>query len=238
MAEPSIVKFADAETQARQVAEWLTAQALATTGRFSIALSGGSTPQALYEMLATPDFAKRFPWDRTHLFWGDERFVAHTHKDSNFRMVREALLDKIDIPPNNVHPVPETGTAAEAAAAYQQILRTYYGSDALSMARPLFDVCLMGLGEDGHTASLFPGSAALEESLAWVLPVIDPSVTQPRVTMTYPIFACSRTVAFLVEGHKKASILRRVLAGDRALPAARVTSIGEVIWFIDEAATA
>jgi 6-phosphogluconolactonase len=238
MAEPNIVKFKDAPTQAREVAEWLTAQALATTGRFSIALSGGSTPQKLYEMLATPDFAKRFPWDRTHLFWGDERFVAHTDKDSNYRMVREALLDHIDIPEANIHPIPDTGTAAEAAASYQQTLRTYYGSDALSMARPIFDVCFMGLGEDGHTASLFPGSTALEESLAWVLPVIDPSVTQPRVTLTYPIFACSRSLAFLVEGHKKAAILHRVLAGDRALPAARVTAIGDVIWFIDEAAAA
>jgi 6-phosphogluconolactonase len=238
MPEPKIVTYKDAETQARGVAEWLTGLALAAPGRFSIALSGGSTPQALYEMLATQEYAARFPWDRTHLFWGDERFVPHTDTDSNFRMVREALLEKVAIPAANIHPIPDTGTADQAAAAYQQTLRTYYGSDALDMSRPLFDVSLMGLGEDGHTASLFPGSAALEESLAWVLPVVDPSVTQPRVTLTYPAFACSSALAFLVEGSKKAAILRRVLAGDRALPAARATAAGDVIWFIDEAAAA
>jgi 6-phosphogluconolactonase len=236
MAEPKIVKYANAETQAHEVAEWLTGLALATPGRFSIALSGGSTPQRLYATLATPEFADRFPWDRTHLFWGDERFVKHTDKDSNFRMVREALLEKIKIPQANIHPIPDTGTAEQAASAYEQTLRTYYGSDALSMSRPIFDVALMGLGEDGHTASLFPGSAALEETRAWVISVVDPSVTQPRVTLTYPVFACANALAFLVEGSKKAGILHRVLAGDRALPAARATAIGDVIWFVDEAA--
>jgi 6-phosphogluconolactonase len=238
MAEPKIVTYADAEAQAHEVAEWLTTLALAAPGRFSIALSGGSTPQRLYAALATPEFAHRFPWDRTHLFWGDERFVKHTDPDSNFRMVREALLEKIQVPEANIHPIPDSGTVEQAAAAYEQTLRTYYGSDALDMSRPIFDVALMGLGEDGHTASLFPGSTALEESRAWVIPVIDPSVPQPRVTLTYPVFACSSALAFLVEGSKKAGILRRVLDGERALPAARATAIGDVIWFVDEAAIA
>jgi 6-phosphogluconolactonase len=238
MSIPAIVKSADAEAQALQVAEWLTARAQASTGRFSIALSGGSTPQRLYEKLATPAFAHRFPWERTHLFWGDERFVSHTDHDSNFRMVREALLDHVQIPPANVHAIPDTGTVEQAATAYAQDLKNYYGSDALSMSRPIFDVSLMGLGEDGHTASLFPGAPALEETLSWVVPVHDPSVQQPRVTLTYPVFAASAALAFLVEGSKKNGILRRVLSGERGLPAARVTCIGELIWFVDEAAIA
>jgi 6-phosphogluconolactonase len=238
MSLPAIIKSANAEAQAVQVAEWLTARAEATTGRFSIALSGGSTPQRLYEKLATPEFAHRFPWSRTHFFWGDERFVSHADKDSNFRMVREALLDHVQIPPANVHAMPDSGTVEQAAAGYAQDLKTYYGSDTLDMGRPIFDVSLMGLGPDGHTASLFPGAPALEESLSWVVPVHDPSVPQPRITLTYPVFAASAALAFLVEGGKKKAILRRVLAGERALPAARVTCIGELIWFVDEAAIA
>lgn len=231
-----IVTAADPAALAHSAAQFLVGRARVTSGRFAIALSGGSTPKRLFELLATAPFSGEFPWDRTHLFFGDERLVPHTDKDSNYRMARAALIDHVPIPPAQVHPVPYAPSAAAAAAAYEQELKTYYGTDALDMSRPLFDVVLLGLGEDGHTASLFPGNPALEDSTHWVLGVTDPSVAQPRVTLTYPALACSGAVAFLVEGGKKAGILRRVLAGDRALPAARVTSIGELTWFTDEAA--
>ena len=236
MAEPRIITLADPEALARHVAGWLTGLALATPGRFAIALSGGSTPKRLFEILAEPVHADRFPWERTHVFWGDERFVPPDSPDSNTRMARLALLDHVPIPAGQIHPMPVTGDPAIAAKAYQATLQAYYGREALDMARPLFDVVLLGLGENGHTASLFPGTDALEETLAWVVPVTQ-GVPQTRLTLTYPAISCSRYVAFLVAGKSKAGVLARVLAGDRAETAARITSVGEIVWFVDEAAS-
>jgi 6-phosphogluconolactonase len=235
MAEPQIVTLSDPEALARHVAGWLTDLALAAPGRFAIALSGGSTPKRLYEILAEPAFRDRFPWARTHLFWGDERFVPTDSRDSNLRMTREALLDHAPIPPENIHPMPVTGDPADAAIAYQQTLQTYYGRETLDMARPLFDVTLLGLGENGHTASLFPGTASLNETRAWVTPVTE-GVPQPRLTLTYPAIACSRYVAFLVAGANKADVLRLVWGGDTSQPATQVTAAGTLIWFLDEKA--
>lgn len=235
MAEPKIVSLGDADGLARHVAGWLTERALAAQGRFSIALSGGSTPKRLFEVLAEPANASRFPWARTHFFWGDERLVPYDHPNSNYRMTRLALLDHVPAVAGQVHPMPVDLAPAAAARAYQATLQTYYEAEALDMTRPLFDVVLLGLGENGHTASLFPGTASLDETLAWVAPVTE-GVPQPRLTLTYPAIACSRTVAFLVAGTGKSEVLGRVLAGDRSQPAARVTSAGEVIWFTDAAA--
>jgi 6-phosphogluconolactonase len=236
MAEPKIIKSADGKTLAHDVAVWLTDKAAAKPGRFTVCLSGGSTPQALYEILATDSFKTRFPWDRSHWFFGDDRFVPHDHKDSNYRMAREALFDHVPIPAANIFPIAGTGAVEDAARAYQENLQTFYGSQALDMTRPLFDVTFMGLGEDGHTASLFPGNPVLEESVHWVMPVRDPSVPQARVTLTYPALACSDVMAFLVEGEKKRAVLKRILSGDRSAPATRASAAGEVIWFVDEAA--
>ena len=236
MAEPTIVTLADPDALARHVAVWLTGLANASPGRFSIALSGGSTPKRLFEILAKPEHAARFPWDRTHLFWGDERFVPYTDENSNYRMTRLALLDHVPIPPDNIHPMPTAGDPAAAARDYQLTLQTFYGAESLDMTRPLFDVVLLGLGENGHTASLFPDTPSLSETLAWVTPVTQ-NVPQPRLTLTYPAIACSEFVAFLVAGAGKASVLRRVLDGDRSQPAARVSSAGELIWFTDAAAS-
>jgi 6-phosphogluconolactonase len=234
MAEPTIRISADGPTLATDLAEWLTAKAVAHTGRFAICLSGGSTPQALYEKLATDPYKSRFPWDRSHWFFGDERFVPHDDHDSNYRMAREALLDHVPIPAAQIYPIPDQTTPAQAAHDYQAILQQYYGSQALNMARPLFDVTLMGLGEDGHTASLFPGNPALENTVDWVTDVTDSSVKQPRITLTFPTLACSDTMAFLVEGKKKHGPLKRVLGHDRSAPAARANAINQVIWFVDE----
>jgi 6-phosphogluconolactonase len=235
MPEPQIVRTADQEALARHVASWLTDKAAASSGRFAIALSGGSTPKRLYEILAEPAQRDRFPWDRTHLFWGDERFVPPDSADSNFNMTRHALLDHVPIPPAQIHRMPTEATPAEAARAYQATLQNYYGREALDMAHPLFDVTLLGLGENGHTASLFPDTASLDGTLSWVAPVTE-NVPQPRLTLTYPAIACSSVVAFLVAGKSKATVLKRVLAGDRSQPAARITAAGDLIWFVDEAA--
>jgi 6-phosphogluconolactonase len=151
-------------------------------------------------------------------------------------MARLALLDRVPCPPANIHKMPVTGTPEEAALAYQATMRAYYRAGVLDPARPFFDVMLLGLGEDGHTASLFPGTPGLEVSNAWVTPVTS-RVRQPRLTLTYPLIASSRIVAFLVAGPQKADVLKRVLAGDKTLPASRVTAAGELIWFVDAAAS-
>lgn len=234
---PQIVRLADPDALARHVASWLTDLALETPAKFAIALSGGSTPKRLFEVLAEDEYRARFPWDRTHMFWGDERFVPPDSPDSNFGMARHALLDHVPIPPSNIHPMPTTGGLEDAAHAYQATLSAYYGRESLDMSRPLFDVMLLGLGENGHTASLFPDSASLHESLAWVAPVTE-GVPQPRLTLTYPAIRCSRYVAFLVAGASKAPVVRRVLENDRTQPAAGIEAAGQLLWFLDTAAAA
>ena len=236
MTKPTVKTYDDPDAFARNVAEWLTTQAEATKDKFSIALSGGSTPKHLFEVLATPPFARRFPWSRTHLFWGDDRFVPYDDERSNYRMTRIALLDHVPLPAENIHPVPFSDDIDAAAKQYEQTLKTYFGAGTPGPDFPLFDVALMGLGEDGHTASLFPGSVALQEQNAWVLPVTDGGVPPHRITLTYPVFAATRKIAFLVEGQRKASILKGVLGGDHRYPSARVTALEELIWFTDKAA--
>jgi 6-phosphogluconolactonase len=221
--------LADADALAQRVAEWLLEKALATEGMFALCLSGGSTPRLLYERLG--DLRDRFPWARTHLFWGDERFVPHTDKDSNYRMVRESLLALAGMPPANIHPIPTEGLDPETAARrYEETLRGFRQDST-----PLFDVVLLGLGNDGHTASLFPGTTALDERTRWVVPVIG-AMPEPRITLTYPALESSGAVAFLVSGAAKRDILAKVLSGKSDVPAARLAPRGELIWFTDRAA--
>jgi 6-phosphogluconolactonase len=225
----------DPAALARHVAEWLTAVARAAKGPFRVALSGGSTPKALYRLLASDEFRGRFPWQRVFWYWGDERFVPHDHPDSNYRMAREAMLAKAPVPPENVHPIPADGTPEDAARRYGRTLQEAYGASALDPARPLFDVTLLGLGADGHTASLLPGEAVLDERERWVAAVAH-GRPEVRITMTYPVIESSRRVAFLVAGRDKASILRAIYAGDGEAPAARVRPLGKLFWFVDSAA--
>ncbi len=151
-------------------------------------------------------------------------------------MVREALLDHVEIPAANVHPMPTSGTSEDAAARYQAELQTYYRSEALLAERPLFDVVLLGLGENGHTASLFPGTPALDDTLHWVVPCVPLDAPHTRLTLTYAAIASSREIAFLLAGAGKREVFGRVKSGDRAQPASRIGSIGRVNWFLDEAA--
>jgi 6-phosphogluconolactonase len=205
-------------------------------GVFAVCLSGGSTPRRLYECLAAPKTAARFPWNRTHWFWGDERFVPHDHPDSNYRMAREALLSRVSIPGGNIHAVPTEGLSPEEAAiVYETTLRRFYGADELAPDRPLFDVALLGIGEDGHTASLFPGQPTLQETRRWAVAVIG-AKDEARITLTYPVLDSSREVAFLVTGKEKRGVVTRAQAGDRTLPAAVVHPVGRLHWFTDRAA--
>src|SRR6202049_4323537 len=192
--------LADPTALSRRVADWLLEAATATDGIFAVAPSGGSTPRSLYRLLAEPPYRDGFPWSRTHWFWGDERFVPHDDALSNYRMVREALLSRAPIPTINVHPIPTEGVSPEAAAcAYERELKSFYGAERLEPARPLFDVTLLGLGPDGHTASLFPGTAVLAERDRWVA-AIDGAKSETRITLTYPALESSRDTAFLVAG--------------------------------------
>ena len=225
----------DPPTLARHVAEWMTAAALAATGDFRVSLSGGSTPKALFGLLASDEFRRHFPWNRVSWYWGDERFVPHDHPDSNFRMTREAMLAKAPVPRENIHPVPTDGSPEDAALRYERTLQQAYGATTLDPARPLFDITLLGLGTDGHTASLLPGEPALNERRRWVV-AVSHGRPEVRVTMTFPVIESSRRVAFLVAGREKAAIFRTIRAGDSDLPAAQVRPVGELFWFVDRAA--
>jgi 6-phosphogluconolactonase len=225
----------DPAALARHVAEWMTSAALATKGNFRVSLSGGSTPKTLYGLLASDEFRSRFPWQLVSWYWGDERFVPYDHPESNYRMTREAMIAKAPVPPENIHPVPTDGSPQDAVRRYERTLQEAYGATILDPARPLFDVTLLGLGPDGHTASLLPGEAVLEERERWVA-AVSHGRPEIRITMTYPVIESSRRVAFLVTGREKAAILRAIRAGGSQVPAARVRPVGELFWFVDRAA--
>lgn len=227
--------FSDPPALARHVAEWMTSAALAAKGAFRVSLSGGSTPKALFALLASEEFIGRFPWSQVFWYWGDERFVPYDHPESNYRMTRETMLDKAPIPSGHVHPVPADGTPDEAAARYERTLQAAYGAAALDPAKPLFDITLLGLGPDGHTASLLPGESVLEERKRWVA-AVSHGRPEVRITMTFPVIESSRRVAFLVAGKEKAAIFRTIRAGGSDVPAARVRPVGELFWFVDRAA--
>jgi 6-phosphogluconolactonase len=225
----------DPAALARHVAEWMTSAALAANGTFRVSLSGGSTPKTLYGLLASDEFRNRFPWQSVSWYWGDERFVPYDHPESNYRMTRDAMLAKAPVPPQNIHPVPADGSPDDAARRYERTLQDAYGATTLNAARPLFDVTLLGLGADGHTASLLPGEPVLEERTRWVA-AVSHGRPEIRITMTYPAIESSRVVAFLVAGREKAAILRTIRAGGSQVPAARVHPVGELVWFVDRAA--
>ncbi len=225
----------DPTALAEHAAEWITAAALAADGPCRVSLSGGSTPKALYALLASDRFRNRFPWLHVHWYWGDERFVPYDHPESNYRMTREAMLSKARVPLVNVHPIPTDGDPAAAAQRYERTLQQAYGARNFDPVRPLFDVTLLGLGADGHTASLLPGEPALEERKRWVA-AVSHGRPEVRITMTYPPIESSRRVAFLVAGKEKAEIFGAIRAGNSRVPAARVRPVGELLWFVDRAA--
>ncbi len=236
--KPQIDVAADADDLANRVAAWIASRIAATRGRFVLNLSGGSTPKRVYQLLGRGPFRSQIDWRKLELFWGDERFVPFDHPNSNYRMTSEALLSHVPIAPAQIHPVPtDAGSPQKAAALYQRSLQDFYGTETLDPERPLFDVTLLGLGADGHTASLFPDTPALDERAAWATAVVG-ATPEPRISMTYPVIESSRDILFLVSGGEKKEILARVLSGDRALPAARLATRGTIHIFADRAAVA
>ena len=241
MTKPEIIICRDAQALARLGAEQFVAigaAAISRAGRFAVALSGGSTPAALYRLLASPGFRERVDWSRVHFFWGDERCVPPDHPDSNFRMTRETLLDAIQAPSENIHRIVGELEPAAAAAGYEAELQRFFGAQP-----PRFDLVLLGLGEDGHTASLFPNSPALEEQQRPAAAVYVEKLRSHRVTLTLPVLNAAAQVVFLVSGANKAEIVKEILRPDRdpsLFPAARIQpSNGIVTWLISEdAATA
>jgi 6-phosphogluconolactonase len=228
--------YKNAEALAHGVAEWLSGLARASRRTFAVSLSGGSTPRRLYQFLATQEIASRFPWNRVHWFWGDERFVPYDHPDSNYRMARDAFLARVPVPDDNIHAVPTEGLAPEqAAAAYETTLKQFYGADTLAPNRPLFDIILLGIGENGHTASLFPGQPTLQETRRWAVAVIG-AQPEPRITLTYPTLDSGCDVAFVVSGKAKRDVVMRAQSGDRTIPASMIRPVGRLHWFTDRAA--
>lgn len=234
--EPIVDISFDAKDLADRVAIWLATRIAFAPERIAINLSGGTTPRHVYELLGAEDLRGRIDWSKVHLFFGDERFVPAAHEDSNFRMAWEAMIRHVPIPTEQVHRIPTDAGSPEAGAAlYAQALRAFYGTDRLDPLRPLFDVTLLGLGADGHIASLFPGSAALDEREAWVtfVPEAEP---HPRITLTLPALESSGVVLFLVSGQSKREVLARALASDPALPVSRLATNGTIMIFADRAA--
>jgi 6-phosphogluconolactonase len=228
--------FDSAAALAHGGARFVCERAEAATGAFTLCLSGGSTPRPLYEALAAPPLLGRFSWGRTQFFFGDERFVPPDDPASNARMATEAMFSRAPAPPQNVHRIPTVGvTAAQAAAQYERTLRALHGRHPTTSERPLLDVCLLGVGEDGHTASLLPNAAVLDVRDRWVA-VVAQGRPQTRITLTYPALESSRAVAFLLQGEGKRAILDRLLCGDDTVPAGRLRPIGDVYWFADRAA--
>ena len=199
--------------------------------RCALALAGGNTPRTLYGLLAS-EFRDRLPWTRIHIFWGDERYVPADSVDSNYRMARNTLLDHVPCPPVNIHRMP-TGIAPPdaAAAAYAKTLRDYFGDDG-----PRFDLALLGLGADGHTASLFPESAALTERTRWVVATTAPVGPPVRLTLTLPVLNRAANLFVLVAGSDKADALRHVRSGTadpNIYPAAGLQPIdGQLQWWV------
>lgn len=204
-------------------------EGLKANPRFSLVLSGGNTPRKTYRRLVAR--AASIDWSKVDIFWGDERCVPHDHPDSNFRMARETLLSHLPVPPGNIHPMGCDPTPESGARAYEDQLRQRFPE----AEPPRFDLVLLGLGGDGHTASLFPGTGALDETQRWVVANWVEKLDTWRLTLTLPVLNAARIVTFLVEGSEKADILKRILEGPRGrFPAQQIIPAdGEVHWFID-----
>jgi len=214
----------------------LAADAVRKTGRFTVALSGGSTPKSLYSLLAT-EKADSLPWEKIFFFFGDERHVPPDHADSNYRMANQALLSRVAVPRENVFRVPAEDASAEVAAQkYEDSLKKFFGKPSGQI--PVFDLIFLGVGPDGHTASLFPGTKALMEKKRWVVANHVDKLDSDRITFTYPLINNAACVTFLSSGADKAATLHEVLDNpDAGLPSQAVQPThGRLVWMIDRAA--
>ena len=237
---PDIQIFDDPEDVARAAAARIVEIADAATrarGTFSIALAGGSTPKRVYQLLASDDYRDKIAWSAVHVFFGDERSVPPDHADSNYRMANEAMLAQVPIPTPNVHRIDGVGDVAANASLYEDELRGYFGGDA---SWPRFDLVMLGMGDDGHTASLFPGTTALKEQRAWVVSNWVEKFDTFRITLSAPAINAAAHILFMVTGEGKAERLPQVITGTHdpeRLPSQLVRpSQGSLEWFVDRAA--
>ena len=223
----------------RAVADEIVARmnsAAKARGRASLVLSGGSTPKGVYELLGSVGYRSRIAWDKVHFFWGDERCVPPSSPESNFRMAQESLVAKIPIPAENVHRIAGEQRPTEAARAYEMEIQNFFSLEPGEF--PAFDFILLGIGGDGHTASLFPGTTALHVTDRIVTEVYVEKIKAHRITMTFPTINNSRSICFVVEGKNKAVVLREIREDTgNAYPAQGVHPVaGELLWFVDSAA--
>ncbi len=232
--------FADLAALSRAATEEslrITKAAVSERGRCAVALAGGHTPEQMYRLWAE-QYAERFPWEKMHVFWSDERYVSPDDRRSNYRMAREALLERVPLPGANVHAMPtDMPQPDDAARAYEATLRKFF-----SPGEPAFDLVFLGVGGEGHTASLFPDSPALAERARWVVAVRAPVEPPVRLSLTLSVLNCARHVFFLVAGTGKQEIIRSIRSDPhsaaRRYPAAMVRPAGRVVWFLDQAAAA
>ena len=238
-ARPRVQVFDDAEAVARSAAERfveLGQAAIDARGCFSVGLAGGSTPKRTYELLASEAYREQLNWSKVHIFFGDERCVPPDHSESNYRMANEALISRVSIPPPNVHRINGLGDAVANASLYEDELRTFFNPASW----PRFDLVLLGMGDDGHTASLFPGTKALVEPRAWVVANWVEKFGAFRITLTAPAINHAANIAFLVTGATKAERLLEVLRGaldPEKLPSQLIQPLdGSLFWLVDKAA--
>lgn len=235
---PVVTVYPDYERVSRAGVEGFVhfaTQTLETRDEVTVAVSGGRTPTLLYEILAN-EYADRLPWERVHLYWCDERYVSQRDKQSNFRKVHETLLDRVRIPLGNIHPMPtHRARPDEAAGDYERYMRTMFAG-----RWPRLDVVLLGMGADGHTASLFPQSPALDEKKRWVVATETSAEPPIRLTMTLPVLNAAHDVCVVVSGEEKADAVKSVLTeppDPHRFPASGVRPAdGQLLWWVDEAA--
>ena len=241
---PNLEVFPDHEKLIRAAAEHvieLIDRGIGEDGKAAIALPGGSTPRPLYNLLATKAYSQRIDWLKVHVFWGDERCVPPDSPESNYRIAREALLDVVPIPASNVHRIYGEKDPEKAATAYEKELQAFFGVNGRDGSpRSGFDLILLGMGDNGHTASLFPGHSAITEKKRWVMAEYIQVVAMWRITLTPVVINAAKNAIFIVSGGEKAERLQSVIEGPfqpEVLPAQIVRPVqGRLLWLLDKAA--